>query len=125
MLPPAKHSQYSFRHLDLRQLQVFGSLVAASPDCSSDRFPRTPFVFALVLLVVMFVLELVGVKIGFLKAFIEFCRVSANYPISSLKDRAKLVLNLDRSKDGCAIKLDTDLVKCKFSSANYYKIAGE
>ena len=66
-----------------------------------------------------------GVRIGFLKAIIEFCRPIANYPISSLKDRAKLVLNLARSNGGCAIKFDTDFVCGTFSSADYCKIAGE
>lgn len=74
---------------------------------------------------VILVCELVGVRIGFLKAIIEFCRFIANYPISSLKDRAKLVLNLARSKGGCAIKLDTDFVYGTFSSPDCCKIAGE
>jgi hypothetical protein len=75
--------------------------------------------------VVILVCELVGVRIGFLKAIVEFCRFIANYPISSLKDRAKLVLNLARSKGGCAIKLDTDFVCGTFSSPDCCKIAGE
>ena len=74
---------------------------------------------------VILVCELVGVRIGFLKAIIEFCRFIANYPISSLNDRVKLVLNLARSKGGCAIKLDTDFVSGKFSSPDCCKIAGE